>query len=89
MLRSEQKLPSVSLETFYEAHYSMHESEVNKENKALATHGISSLGGFEGKTKSNSALFFSPFCFFNCALLCRACQGQRNKLLIGSIDSKN
>ncbi|XP_015777362.1 PREDICTED: uncharacterized protein LOC107355329 isoform X6 [Acropora digitifera] len=49
MLGSEQKLPSVSLETFYEPHYSMHESEVNEENKALATHGNSALGGFEGE----------------------------------------
>ena len=50
MLRSEQQLPSVLLETFYEPHYSMHESEVNEENKVLATHGNSALGGFGGKT---------------------------------------
>ena len=86
MLGSEQKLPSVSLETFYEPHHSMHESEVNEENKALATHGNSALGRFEGKSRNNSALFFSPFSFLNCALVCRGFQGQRNKLLIGSID---
>ena len=63
MLRSEEKPPSVSLETFYEPHYSMHESEVNEENEALSTHGNSALGGFEGKARNNSALFFSPFSF--------------------------
>ena len=63
MLGSEQKLPSVSLETFYEPHYSMHGSEVNEENKTLATHGNSALGGFEGKTRNNSALFFLLFLF--------------------------
>ncbi|XP_044179068.1 ankyrin-3-like, partial [Acropora millepora] len=49
MLRSEQQLPSVSLETFHEPHNSMHESEVNEENKALATHGNGALGGFGGE----------------------------------------
>ena len=86
MLRSEQQLPSVSSETSHEPQYSMHESEVNEENKALATHGNSALGGFGGKTRNNSALFFSPFSFLNCALLCRAFKGQRNNLLIGSTD---
>ncbi|XP_044166994.1 myosin-11-like [Acropora millepora] len=46
ILRSEQQLPSVLLETFYEPHYSMHESEANEENKVLAMHGNSALGGF-------------------------------------------
>ena len=64
MLGSEQKLPSVSLETFYEPHHSMHESEVNEENKALATHGNSALGRFEGKSRNNSALFFFSLFFF-------------------------
>lgn len=57
MLKSEEKLPSVSSETFYEPHHSMHKSEVNEENKALATHGNSTLGGFGGKTKTNSIVF--------------------------------
>ena len=61
MQRSEQQLPSVSLETFHEPPYSVHESEVNEENKALPTHGNSALGGFGGKTRNNSAPFFFSF----------------------------
>ena len=61
MLRSEQQLPSVSSETFYEPHYSMHKSKVYEDNKALATHGDSTLGRFGGKTKTNSVLFFLLF----------------------------
>ena len=66
MLKSEQELPSVSSESFHETHHSMHKSKINEENKALATHGNSTLGGFGGKTKTNSIVFFL-FCF-NAAL---------------------
>ena len=57
MLKSEQELPSVSSETFYEPHHSLYKSEINEENKALATHGNSTLGGFGGKTNSSSIVF--------------------------------
>ena len=30
--------------------------KINEENKALATHGNSTLGGFDVKTKTNSVL---------------------------------
>ena len=56
MLRSEEQLPSVSSETFYEPHFSMHKSKSNEEKKALATPGKSTSGGFGGKTKTNSVL---------------------------------
>ena len=78
MLKSEQELPSVSSETFYETHHSMYKSKITEENKVLAAHGNSTLGGFGGKTKTNS-IVFSPF--FNGALPFRASQGMRNKLL--------
>ncbi|KAK2561289.1 hypothetical protein P5673_015772 [Acropora cervicornis] len=39
MLKSEQELPSVSSETFYETHHSMYKSKINEENKVLAAHG--------------------------------------------------
>ena len=61
MLKSEQELPSVSSETFYETHHSMYKSKINEENKVLAAHGKSTLGGFEGKTKTNNLVFFSFF----------------------------
>ena len=67
MLRSEEQLPSVSSETFYEPHFSMHKSKSNEEKKALATPGNSTSGGFGGKTKTNSVLFFLPR-IFNIAL---------------------
>ena len=85
MLRSEEQLPSVSSEKFYEPHFSMHKSKSNEEKKALATPGNSTSGGFEGKTKTNSVLFFLSL-IFNSALAIRAFQGQRNKLLINSTD---
>ena len=85
MLRSEEQLPSVSSETFYEPHFSMHKSKSNEESKALATPGNSTSRGFGGKTKTNSVLFFLPL-IFNSALAIRAFQGQRNKLLINSTD---
>ena len=72
MLKSDQQLPSVSSQTFQEPTYSMHKSKVHEDNKALATHGNSTLEGFGGKTKTNSILFFSffvfVFLFFNGAL---------------------
>ena len=77
MLKSEQELPSVSSETFYEPHYSMHKSKIYEENKALAAHGNSSLGGFEGKTKTNSVLFVLLFLTVHSPLGPR----MRNKLL--------
>ena len=40
-----------------------HKSKINEENKALATHGNSTLGGFGGKTKINSIVFFFALCF--------------------------
>ncbi|XP_074622707.1 uncharacterized protein LOC141880983 isoform X2 [Acropora palmata] len=49
MLRSEEQLPSVSSETFYEPHFSMHKSKSNEEKKALATPGNSTSGGFGGE----------------------------------------
>ena len=79
MLKSEQELPSVSSETFYETHHSVYKSKINEENKVLAAHGNSTLGGFGGKTKTNS-MVFSPS-FFNGALPFRASQGMRKKLL--------
>ena len=85
MLRSEQQLPSVSSETFYEPHFSKHKSKSNEEKKALVTPGNSTSGGYGGKTKTNSVLFFLPR-IFNSALPLRASQGQRNKLLINSTD---
>ena len=59
MLRSEQQLPSVSPETFYEPHFSMHKSKSNEENKALSSPGNSATGEFGGKTKTKSVLFSS------------------------------
>ena len=59
MLRSEQQLPSVSSETFYEPHFSMHKSNINEENKALSSPGNSATGGFGGKTKTKNVLFSS------------------------------
>ena len=85
MLRSEEQLPSVSSETFYVPHFSMHKSKSNEEKKALATPGNSTSGGFGGKTKTDSVLFFLPR-IFNSALIFKASQGQRNKLLINSTD---
>ena len=85
MLRSEQQLPAVSSETFFEPHFSMHKSKSNEEKKALATPGNSKLGGYGGKTKTNNVLFFLPR-IFNSALPLRAFQRQRNKLLINSKD---
>ena len=80
MLKSEQELPSVSSETFYETHHSVYKSKINEENKFLAAHGNSTLGGFGGKTKTvTNSMVFSPF--FNGALPFRASQGMRNKLL--------
>ena len=61
MPRSEQQLPSVSSQIFQEPHYSLYQSKVNEENRALATHGNSTLGGFGGKTKNNSVCFFHLF----------------------------
>ncbi|XP_067020807.1 uncharacterized protein [Acropora muricata] len=49
MLRSEEQLPSVSSETIYEPHFSMHKSKSNEESKALATPGNSTSGGFGGE----------------------------------------
>ena len=60
MPRSEQELPKVSSETFYEPHYSMHKSKIKEENKALTTLGNSTSGGFGGKTQTNSVPFFLP-----------------------------
>ena len=57
MLRSEEQLPSVSSETFYEPHFSMHENKSNEEKKALAIPGNSTSGGFGGKTRTNEVLF--------------------------------
>ena len=85
MLRSEQQLPSVSSETFFEPHFSMHKSKSNEEKKALATPGNSTSGGYGGKTKTDNVLFFLPR-IFNSALPLRAFQRQRNKLLINSKD---
>ena len=85
MLRSEEQLPSVSSETFYEPHFSMHKSKSNEEKKALATPGNSTSGGYGGKTKTNSVLFFLPL-IFNCALIFKVFPGQRNTLLINSTD---
>ena len=85
MLRSEEQLPLLLSDIFYEPHFSMHKSKSNEEKKALATPGNSKSGGFGGKTKTNSVLFFLPL-IFNSALPFRAFQGQRNKLLINSTD---
>ena len=85
MLRSEEQLPLLLSDIFYELHFSMHKSKSNEEKKALATPGNSTSGGFGGKTKTNSVLFFLPL-IFNSALPFRAFQGQRNKLLINSTD---
>ena len=59
MLRSEEQLPSVLSETFYERHFSMHKSKSDEENRALATPGNSTSGGLGGKTKTNGVLFSS------------------------------
>ena len=61
MLRSEEQLPSVSTETFYEPHFSMHKSKSDEEGKALATPGNSTSRGFGGKTKTNRVLFNPPY----------------------------
>ena len=51
--RSEQKLPSVSSDTFVVPH-SVHKSKIAEEERALATHGNKKyLGEFGGETKSN------------------------------------
>ena len=62
MLMSEQELPSVLSETFHETRHSVHKSKIDEENKALATHGNSTLGGFGGKAKTSSIVFCS-LCF--------------------------
>ncbi|KAK2561422.1 hypothetical protein P5673_015944 [Acropora cervicornis] len=49
MLRSEEQLPLLLSDIFYEPHFSMHKSKSNEEKKALATPGNSTSGGFGGE----------------------------------------